>query len=158
MSDKIDLVKIEPIEYRPSDKYPRIIWYRNLSFDKDLTQRKLDIIKKKLILQRNISISCNPNQFLMWQYEGGPMIILDLKEGTINTTKGTVEHFGIGTCQQAASTLLRILRKYRHAKFKQVGISTYRIGETPQRRKELLETFERLKSIPKEEEIAGWID
>jgi hypothetical protein len=143
MSD-IKLMRIEPIEYDPKGKYPRIKWYRNLSFNKRLTLEMLNKIKQKLKIEREITVSSNTDRFLFWHYKGEPPIILDRLEGTINTTVGALNTYGLRACQQRASILLRILRKYKQANFKQVSVSSYRIGDTPERRREIFEAYERL--------------
>lgn len=154
---QIKLEEIKPIEYRPSMKYPQIVWYRDLIIDKDLTQKELNAIKKKVHLKKEVTIQNNPSVYLTWQYEDRPQLYLLKEDGKIYVSEGTLKEFGIGQCQQEASILLRILRKYKHASFKQVVLSTYRLGDTPDQRERLLEAFNRLNA-PKEKSVSGWIE
>jgi hypothetical protein len=90
------LVKIFPVQYDPSSVYPRILWYRGLSINKDLTLKRLNEIKELLTHDKPVTTSSNSNNLLLWQYEGEPLMILNLANGSINTTQNNLEKFGVG--------------------------------------------------------------
>lgn len=123
---QIDLVIIEPIEYRlRMGKYrnPRIIRYRSLGFSPNLTQAILNRIIEQTKLKKKTSALQNPDRYLFYEYGNQPIIVLDLLERTINTTTGTLKHWGMRKCQQQASILLRLLRKHHQAYFIQRSIT-----------------------------------
>jgi hypothetical protein len=74
------------------------------------------------------------------------MIILDLLEKKICTTKGILEEYGERFCQQQASILMRLLKKHKQANFKRVTVTVnpYRIGTSVEDRKITYKAIEHL--------------
>jgi hypothetical protein len=93
-------------------------------------------IIEKLKTEKKVSTINNPDSLLYWQYPHRPLIIIDLrgKEPTINTTKGTLKHYGLKACREQAAIVLKILQKHGYANFSRIVISTYRLGETKEER------------------------
>jgi len=150
MSD-IKIVKLFPIEVRWSGtkghrRYPAIVWYRDLSISTRLNQEVINRIIKELETIGQVHTIENPDNILYWQYHNPlkPLIIIDMRElpPTINTTEGTIQHFGLKECQIQAAIVLQILKRYGYANYKRVTVSTWRLGETPEDRKKLYEAFE----------------
>ena len=70
----LKIVKIFPVEYGPKSGYPRIVWYRDLSINRNLTLKRLNEIKELVTHKKQVTTSSNSNNFLLWQYEGKPSV------------------------------------------------------------------------------------
>ena len=140
----IDLVEVIPIEYCNARKdkktqsvhSPRIIRYRDLSFNPHLTQKQLEKIIRETKMKEKASAHNNPDRYLFYQYGNMPMIILDLVDRKICTTIGIMKEYGESACQQQASILMRLLRQHGQANFKRVTVTAnpYRLGSTKEDR------------------------
>lgn len=143
LEKSIDLVEVVPIEYQKGRREvqagrmvtwhnPRIIRYRELSFNPHLNQKDLEKIIAKTKMKKKASAQKNSDRYLFYQYGKKPMIILDLVERIICTTKEILEEHGERACQQQASILMRLLKEHGHANFNRVTVTAnpYRIGRT----------------------------
>jgi hypothetical protein len=139
----IDLVELVPIEYHKGRHEvqasgmvtwhnPRIIRYRDISFNSRLTQKDLEKIIGKTNVRKKVSVKKNRNRYLLYQYGNKPTIILDVVKRKIFTTKETLEKHGESTCQQQASILMRLLKEHKHVSFRRVSVTANpdRIGYT----------------------------
>ena len=145
--DVSDVVGIEPIEYvkarrdklgdgRDSLHSPRIIRYRNLTFNNKLTKQQLVKISREIVSSWRITIDYVFERYLVYKYMAKPLVVLDLVERRICTTKQMIVKYGESHCQQQASILLRILLKNGQASFKRVTVTSnpYRLGYTKEDR------------------------
>lgn len=124
MSDVIELVEIYPVEFRrEKHRNPRVLIYWNYSFSPNLTQSKIDRIVEKIKSKKRINASNNPDHLVIWQYSGKPLIILNLLNRKIYTTKWTLEHFGERYCMQQAAILLQILKEHGYASYRRKSIT-----------------------------------
>jgi hypothetical protein len=152
-----NLVEVVPIEYHkartdnlghgaPVHHSPRIIRYRDLNFDNNLTKQKLDQIVARTKMQRRVLVTQSFDRYLTYQYANKPAIVLDLLERKILTTKTAIETCGERSCQQQASILMRLLKEHGHANFKRVTVTANpdRIGHTKEDREI---TFKALHSL-----------
>lgn len=144
----IELVEVAPIEYHrgyreQDDRYqidrwhnPRIIRYRDLSFNPRLTQKELETIVAKTRMKKEVSVNSEQDRYIFYKYGKKPMIILDLVERKICTTNEALKENGERTCQQQASILMRLLMRYGHARFSRVTVTAnpYRMGKTKEDR------------------------
>jgi hypothetical protein len=139
----VDLVGVVPIEFhkawidkKKSVHSPRIMRYRDLSFNPHLTQKQLEEIIKKTKMKKKASVHNNSERYLIYQYGGMPTIILDLFNRKICTKNDIIKKFGESACQQQASILLRLLKQHHHANFKRVTVTVnpYRLGMTKEDR------------------------
>jgi histidinol phosphatase-like PHP family hydrolase len=151
------LVEVVPIEYHKaridelgygvtSHHNPRIIRYRDFSFDPHLTKEKLEQIVAKTHMKRRVLVIQHFDRFLSYQYANKPTIILDLLEGKVFTTKRAVDIHGESKCQQQASILMRLLKQHGHAMFRRVTVTAnpYRIGYTKEDRDITFKALHRL--------------
>ena len=105
-------------------------------------------------MKKKASVIQNQDRFIRYQYDGKPLIILDLLDRTIKTTKGTLDFYGERACQQQASILLRLLRSHKYAHFKQVSITVNpnRIGKTAKDREITFKAIKYLFNDPTQNE------
>jgi hypothetical protein len=115
------------------------------------TQEILNKTIEDLKTKKKISIIQNPNELLIWQYEGKPLIGMNKTNGKIYTTQETINHYGIEYCQKQAAYILQILRKYDLAHFTQyiVKLDFYRLGKTPEELKQTFDALIRLSKMKK---------
>jgi hypothetical protein len=158
----IELVDVEPVEYHNARKdfrenpvfnshcrihNARIIRYRNLSFSPNLTQKDIEFVIEHTRMKKRASVHNNPDRYLFYQYgDSKPLIILDMLERKICTTKGKLKEYGERICQQQASIVLRLLKKYKFANFKRVSVTAnpWRIGRTKEDREITFKALNRL--------------
>ena len=144
--------EIEPIEYqirKEKGRNPRIIRYRNLSFSLHLTQEIMNRIIKATKMKKNAVALNSGDQFVIYQYEGKPPVILDLLNQRVSTTKKALRQFGMRVCQQQASIVMRLLKKHGYAKFRRISVTvnTYRIGKNREDRKLTYKAIEDLLKV-----------
>jgi hypothetical protein len=153
----IDFVEIVPIEYHRARKEysghpnycgrparypsmrvhsPRIIRYRDISFNPNLTRKDLEKVVSETNMQEKAYVDNNPDRYLFYRYGNRPLVIFDRLEKKICTTAGELKKFGERACQQQGSILLRLLKEHGHANFKRVTITAnpWRIGYTKEDR------------------------
>lgn len=143
-------IEIQPFEYQLLEgRFPRLVTYFGFKFSPALTQEVVNKVIEDLKTEKKISLIQNPNELLIWQYEGKPLIALSKSEGKVYTTQGTINHYGIDYCQKQAAYVLQILRKYNLANFTQyiVKLDFYRLGRTPEERKQTYDALERLSKM-----------
>jgi hypothetical protein len=165
-----DIVPIEPIEYqraRVEKKFyplnytihnPRIIRYRDFSFNINLTETILTKIVTKTNMSKNVKVNCFKDRYLFYRYSDKPAIILDLVERKVCTSKKMIKEYGESVCQQQASILMRLLKQHGHASFRRVTVTANpdRIGSTKEDREitfkalqKLMEDYDYQKDIDK---------
>jgi hypothetical protein len=151
------LVEVVPIEYHRartenlghgviSHHSPRIIRYRDLSFDNNLTKQKLDQIVARTKVQKRVLVIQNFDRYLTYQYANKPTIVLDLLERKILTTKTAIETCGERNCQQQASILMRLLQEHGYANFRRLTVTANpeRLGYTKEDRDITFKALNRL--------------
>jgi hypothetical protein len=144
-----EFVEIQPFEYQViKGRFPNLVTYFGFKFSPALTLEIIEKIIKDLKAKKKISIIENPNELLIWQYEGKPLIALSKKENKVYTTRGTIKKFTMEYCQKQGAYVLQILRKYGYATFTQytVKLDPYRLGRTPEER---ALTFQALEVLSK---------
>jgi hypothetical protein len=139
-----EFVRVLPVDYQPTNrKYPRIVIPVEIEFSEDLTQEEMDFIAKNIKLKKEFKAISNPDNFIFCQYGEEPLIILDLNDNQILTTRTVIEHYGIKRVQQQASIILNYLKKYGLVKFRTRTISMHKLG-TIEEMKERIEAYARL--------------
>jgi len=137
-------VKVLPIEYQKTAKYPRIVVYRNIKLSKHLTQGIFDRLIEETRMKEKARAVFNPDNYVIYQYGMKPMLILDLEANEVLTYETVIQHYGLRKVQQQATILLRLLKKYGYAKFKRVVVSSYRMGNNLKENLEVFEAYQRL--------------
>jgi hypothetical protein len=139
-----EFVRVLPVDYQPTNrKYPRIVIPVEIEFNENLTQEQMDFIAKNIKLKKEFKAISNPDNFIFCQYGEEPLIILDLNDNQILTTRTVIEHYGIKRVQQQASIILNYLKKYGLVKFRTRTISMHKLG-TIEEMKERIEAYARL--------------
>lgn len=147
MFDQSKFVEVPAIEYQPkTNKNPRVIRFWNISLSIRLDQDSLDKVTKELHTKKKVSICRNSNNLLSWQYEGQPLVILDIINKRIGSTTRTIEEFGERKVQSQCSIVLKALKRYKLAQFRTASctINRSRIGKTKEQRKITYEAWERM--------------
>jgi hypothetical protein len=163
LASPIELVELVPIEYRYSTtkkgRVPAITWFKDLKISKRVNQAAINMIIEKIKTEEKVSTINNPDSLLYWQYPHRPLIIIDLrgKDPTINTTEGTIRHYGIQKCREQAAIVLKILHGHGYADFTRIAISTYRVGETKEERIRNLQFLEE-RINHKNRKLEGWVE
>ena len=145
----LKLIEIEPVEYQyklPGNRNPRILRYRGLSFSQNITQTILRRIISRTKMKKKASAQQNPDRYIFYEYDRKPQIILDLLNRSIHVTEGTLKKHGMRACQQQASILLRLLKRYGYANFRRISVTAnpYRIGRTSEDREITFQALKRL--------------
>jgi len=137
-------VRVLPVEYQRTNRYPRIVVYKNVKLSKHLSQGVFDKLIEQTRMKEKARAVFNPDNYIIYQYGIKPMIILDLEGNQVLTYETVIRHYGLRKVQQQATILLRLLKKYGYARFKRVVLSSYRMGKNL---RENIEVFECIINI-----------
>ncbi|MGB9856382.1 MAG: hypothetical protein ACPLKS_07605 [Caldisericum exile] len=136
-------VKITPIDYQPTAKYPRIIVYVDIKFNEDFNQEKMEWIISNTELKEKIQVIFNPEDFVIYQYGTQPLLGFDKKDGRVLTTETAIQHYGLPKIQQQASIVLSFLKRFDLVKYKTRAVSYHKLGNLEEM-KERIEAYGRL--------------
>lgn len=146
------LVKIEPIEFQlrtaEKGKHPRVIFYKNIQFSHRLDQDTLNKVTHHLDTQEEIETGVSES-FLTWYYSGRPEIWIDTINNELFAFPSIFAHSDYGYCQQQATILLKVLKKFHLARYRTCSI-TYnpdKMGRTSEELEEALEAIRYLSRI-----------
>lgn len=147
---KPTFVELTPIEYQVSKQRQRarLITYYGFKFDTDLNQQIIQLIIEHMKHEKKLSVMTNPENRLIWQCEGKPLIAIDKEENKMYTTQGTIKYFGTKLCRSQAATVLQILRRYGYCNFTAyvIPLEPWRLGRN---KKERMLTYEALEDLAK---------
>jgi len=121
----MELVEVKPIQrdrhytdlfHRTRTRIVEWVPYQGRYFTEQLTTHRFKkILRKSHVQMSKVSIVSNPQDLIFYQYEGRPLLILDLKEGKYFTTKGTLKHYDRGLVEHQAYIVTAILRKHGYS-------------------------------------------
>jgi hypothetical protein len=155
----IRLVEIMPIEYHKARlqldrkkgkvlrKAPRLLIYWDFTVDPGLSQEKMEKMIHDVHMKKKAVVLENPDERIEYKYDREPNIIFLKKyPNKVFTTKAILDEYGEGKCQQQASIVMRMLRKYGYATFKQTSATfdPKRVGRTPEERKIVVKAMKNL--------------
>jgi hypothetical protein len=163
MMSKPEFVKIKPIEFqlmtskknKKKNRHPRIIRYKQISISPNFDQCCVDRVIRETKMEKRAVSEDSIDQLIFYQYEGRPLIGIDLVEHGFYTKRETIDKYGVDKCQQQATIVLKLLKRYGYATFKRVGFTanTERLGETRAEREETYQMVERLLGKASESEV-----
>lgn len=149
-SEDMNLIEIEPVEYQIKvgpRRNPRIIRYRKR--EPYLRKVTLEILKEiidETPMQKKVNLKTYSSTKVAYKYGSKPELLFDLETYKIFVTPETFNQHGERSCQQQASILMRLLKKFYCIYFvrKSVTLNPNRIGKTPTDRKITYNAFEYL--------------
>lgn len=145
-------LQVNPIEFQVFGHVnPRIIRFYDYSFSPRLDRNMIDKIMRNTNFYIPPAVETGPQYFLIWQYLLKPQIYLEKESQKFYASKDTLKQFGLQSCQRQASIILKILKRYKVARFRTASITNnpMKMGKSD---KELEETFEALRYVRKKKE------